>query len=691
MYQGHSSLRLFVQLAAALLIEATGLAAPAADSAVRWTDFSPEQIVPWENPDNWDAAFPNAPGVEAVISVPGLSKYVELHGDVTVGTLRLSGAKTIGGGILSTDDGLLRFDNGEEPALLDYTRSSWGQFDAPVEFQRDLVVRTRRDHGCALFFGPKTMFTPLCPDGAASIRFDVNGGPGWGNSRMLERRAANAVLSYIEDSPDGAPLSVHKDGEAMLVLATADNAFSGGTFVDKGQLVGLNGDGMDPPFLPFGKAPKIVVAAGASLQLRSSVPGVFGPGAGYALDFAGNALISIGNARLWNGAGWKKDTDSKHRFAIDSLTVGGDRIGLGAHEGAKLLVAGEVSLASNTVVSIWRETDDGSSVPDLDLVAPVRVPGGEKVVVRKSGTGRLRLGADNDFAGFACLTGSVVVASDRALGVGAAAFAPQTEFLIEKPGYAPLGKIHMSTNSTESWLDPRARFGGDPDAKEGWRVPRDVNLGIGADLRGLSNKTLVMDGGRLHACRNHNESPTNGFALGPGITIYTLTNLIVGIPNFPERGDHRSWERMRASFRIDGPLREHGGSWALEKRGGDRVELGGISQLTGGTHVLYGILGVRDTGRLGEGGVVVGRPDSQNKDVQLVLRAPGNLPEGTVLEIHSGARVILEFDGEATIAGLRLNGKDCEPGVWGAEKKKGVDHLAPKSLGGRGRIRLAAP
>ena len=249
----------------------------------------------------------------------------------------------------------------------------------------------------------------------------------------------------------------------------------------------------------------------------------------------------------------------------------------------------------------------------------------------------------------------------------------------------------MSTNSTESWLDPRARFGGEPDAKEGWRMPHGVNLGIGADLRELSNKTLVMDGGRLHACRNHDESPTNGFALGPGVTLYTLTNLVVGIPNFPERGDHRSWQRMRAAFRIDGPLREHGGSWALEKWGADRVELGGISQLTGGTRVLYGVLGVLDTGRLGEGGVVVGRPDSQNKDVQLVLRSPDNLPAGTVLEVHPGARVILEFEGEAVIAGLRLHGKDCEPGVWGAEKKHGANHAAPKSLGGRGRVRVAAP
>ena len=684
--------RLFAALALCIL---AGPAPQMASTAVVWADLGPEQIVAWEEPANWDAAaYPNGAGVEALVRTPGLSKYVELHDAITLGALRLGGGKTLPGGVLAKEGAVMRFDNGDAPAEIDYTRPSRDVFDVPVEFARDLIVTVHKEWGNSLYFGPHAMFTPLCEDGRASLVFNIRSRAGWDGARIRDRRILNAVESFIEDSLDGAPLAVEKAGPGLLVFASCDNAYSGGTRISDGTLAGINGDGMDPPFLPFGNNAEVSVSTNGSVQLRSSVPGRFGPGDGYALRFEGNASLGIGFVRAWSGAGWTVPP-SERRFEIGALRVGGGRLGLAAREGAKLRIAaaGGLSLASNTVVNIWREWDEGSSVPDLDVAGPVTVPSGASVVVQKTGNGRLRLGGDNEFAGFACLTGSVAVAADRALGTGPVSFAPQTELLVEKPSFAPPAKFLMATNSTESWLDPKARFGGAPDAKEGWRMPPGVHLGIGADLRDLSNKVIVMNGGWLHACRNHAGSETNGFVLGPGVAVYTLTNLVVGLPGFPPAGDHRHGERLRSPLRIRGPIREHGGSWSLTKRGVDRVELGGICSLTGGIFVHYGTLALLDTARIGPGTVVVGRRDDTSKtpngDVWLSVESAEAFAPGTSLEIISGARVNLDFDGELKVSSLVIDGKPCEPGLWAAERRPGIQ--GSKRFSGKGRLRVGKP
>ena len=688
----HRLTRLSAWPLATALLAAT---APVLSDTVRWTDLKQDQIVPWEDPANWDAAAcPDGPGIEAIIATPGLSKYIELHSEITLGSLRLGGSKTLTGGVLAKDGGLLRLDNGDSPAEIEFARPSRDVFDAPVEFARDLVVNVHKEPLGSLFFGPNAMFTPLCQDGRASLRFNIRTRPSWDGARIKERRTLNAVESFIEDSLDGAPLAVEKTGPGLLVFASCDNAYSGGTRVSEGILAGVNGDGMDPPFLPFGKNATVSVADGATVRLLSSVPGVFGPGGGYSLAFEGKGSLGVGNIRAWSGAGWSVPP-TKRLFDIGSLSVGGDRLGFSAREGAKLRIAraGGLSLAADTVVNIWREWDEGSSVPDLDVAGPVRTPANAKIAVTKIGNGRLRLGGDNDFAGFTCLTGSVVVAADRALGAGPVSFAPRTELLIEKAGFSPPAAFLMATNSTESWLDPRVRFKGAPDAKEGWRVPRGVHLGIGADLSGLSNKVLVMNGGWLHACRNRAGSETNGFALGPGIEVYTLTNLVVGLPWIPATGDHRNGDRLRSPLQIRGPIREHGGSWRLVKQGVDSVELGGICSLTDGVVIRHGGLRVLDTGRIGPGLVEVGREDdtskTPNRDVWLSLKGTETLAPGTSLVIHPGARVGLDFKGELKVASLRIDGKDCAPGLWGMDRHNG-SHPS-RAFSGPGRIRVEGP
>ncbi len=654
----------------------------------------------WEDPANWGGLpVPNAPGARAVVDTPKISKYVVLHGDATVGTLTFSGREALPGGLLRAEgtEATLRFDNGEAPAVLDHSREGRDLVNVPIEFARDLVVsnglpRRHWEHRTTLFFDRDASLTPLCADGKASLTFAVYSGiTPQRNRDILSRKQHNVVAGYVEDSLDGAPLSLVKDGPGFLGLACADNDYSGGTAVLGGTLGGINGENMDPPFLPFGRAPLVdIPATNAGIALYSSKPGAWGPGDGYELRYEGNIRLTLGDASEWNGAPLKgKDRVQQ----IGALSGASTNHVITLDRGGKLRVAGPVTLGRSAFLDIRRDVESWLAIPDADFAGGIRQAGPDPVAIAKTGFGQLRLGADSTFAGgIAVLTGSVAVASNAALGTGPARFGPKTTLLIDSPAYKPAGSLSLAPGATEVWRHPLARLGATPDEKAGCRVSPGVSLGIGADMRDLQNKTVVLQGGRLFAYRDHVGTETNAFVVGPGVTFFCLTNtLAVGAPWYGNGSEFTAWDRLQWPLSILGPIKEHNTPVTLVKTGSDRVELGGRCAYTGGTIVTNGTLAVLPSGRLGTGPVTLVGNTKDRREPSLRLTTPENLPEGSVLRLTSPCRVSLDFDGEAAVSAVTIDDKPLAPGVWAGYGGKGIDHNDKHHFSGKGRLRITPP
>ena len=653
----------------------------------------------WEDSANWGGLPPpNAPGTRVRVDTPKISKYLCLHQPATVGTLFVGGDGSLPGGILAAEGAgaILRFDNGAEPAVLSYRRDGRDTINVPIEFARDLVITngyTHRWQGSpnSLFFDTDATFTPLCSEGKATLTFNVLSRIMTSRDRnILERKQHNIVRGFIEDSLDGAPLSLVKDGAGMLALACCDNAYSGGTTVRGGTLYGVNGENMDAPFLPFGTGRVVSLedAPGISIGLLSSKPGIWGPDDGYAFEYAGNARLILRGTGEWNG---KYPENGVSRVQqIGSLSVGGTNAVLILDSGLKLRVNNPVSFATSAVLRVERLQDNNRLVPDADFAAGIRQTGPAPVALVKNGYGHLRIGADSDFAGgIHVVSGAVIVASSRALGTGPARFEPSTSLIIETPDFHPAGGIALPPGSHEIWRNPLARLGSDPEAKAGCRIGPGVDFGIAADMRHLKNKTVVLSGGRLFAYRDHAGSETNAYVVGPGVAFYTTaTNLVVGNPWYPRESPFLWQDRTRWPLSILGPIHEHQVSATLVKTGTDRVEIGGFCDYTGGTDVRNGTLAVLPSGRLGSGPVTATADPKSHQETTLRLAGPQTLAPGTVLHLNGSARLILDFNGEISVQGLVIDGKPQAPGIWGTSRHNGVTRIEIKRLGGSGRLRI---
>ena len=649
----------------------------------------------WEEPANWGGMPPpNAPGAEVVVRTPKISKYLVMHRDATVGTLRFLGEEALPGGILAAEgsEPVLRFDNGAAPAVLDWRRMGRDTVGVAIEFARDLIVTNgyfSRGQGSSnsLYFDSTATFTPFCQDGEASLTFAVNSRITPNRERnLLDRRQQNVVRGYIEDSVGGAPLRLVKSGAGHLAIACSDNAYSGGTRVEGGTLFGINGENMDSPFLPFGIAPAIDLADGTTLALLSSKPGVWGPGNGYDIHFAGAARLSVRGADDWNGAPPPSGTGRLRQ--IGSLSMGGTNavINLG---GTKLRVMEPVRMDRSATLRVNAETAVDARIADADFTAGIRQGGTDPVRIVKTGSGTLRLGADGDFAGgIDVKEGGIEVGSNGALGTGPATFAEKTQLLIDTTAFRPAMKIDMRPGAHEIWKTPLARLGSTDEEKAGCRISVGVNLGIGADLGQLQNKTIVLTGGRLYAYRDRLGSETNGFVLGSGIALYTMTtNLDIGL-GYPQGSEFGAWQRLQNPFRILGPIREHKVSATLRKRGSDRLEIGGVCETTGGTVIQGGTVLVLPSGRLGSGPVTLECNPKGNSEVWLKLTSPDNLTSGTEINLVGKSKLALDFDGEITVKALVIDGTPRAAGIWSATWGKDV-HFEKNRLSGRGRLRVA--
>lgn len=698
----HLAAPLPLPVAAAALLAVLSPAQTFAAGEFAWKDLDPTaQISPWEEPANWGGVpAPNAPGARVRIATPKISKYVQLHQPATVGGIYFSGQGALPSGILAAEGSgaVLRFDNGDAPAVLSCLRESRDTIDIPIEFARDLVVTNgyaHRDQGSvsSVFFDANASFTPLCVDGKASLAFHVLSriSPGGRGERdILDRKMHNIVRGFIEDSLDGAPLSVTKSGRGALAFACCDNAYSGGTTLEDGALYGVNGDNMDAPFLPFGTGQAIAVgdSPSAALCLLSAKPGIWGPGHGYDIACAGNARLTLRGPFDWNRQAPEKGASRLQQ--IGSLSVGGTNAVLTLDTGLKLRVDGPVSFATSAVLRVERLQDSNRLVPDADFAAGIRQTGPAPVALVKNGYGHLRIGADSDFAGgIHVVSGAVAVASSRALGTGPARFEPSTSLIIEAPDFHPAGGIALPPGSHEIWRNPLARLGADPEAKAGCRIGPGVDFGIAADMRHLKNKTVVLSGGRLFAYRDHAGSETNAYVVGPGVAFYTTaTNLVVGNPWYPRESPFLWQDRTRWPLSILGPIHEHQVSATLVKTGTDRVEIGGFCDYTGGTDIRNGTLAVLPSGRLGSGPVTATADPKSHQETTLRLAGTETLAPGTVLHLNGSARLILDFNGEISVQGLVIDGKPQAPGVWGTSRQNGVTRIEIKRIGGSGRLRI---
>ncbi len=652
----------------------------------------------WEDSANWGGLPPpNAPGTRVRVDTPKISKYLCLHQPATVGTMFVAGDGALPGGILAAEGSgsILRFDNGAEPAVLSYRRDGRDTINVPIEFARDLVITNgyaHRGQGSAnsLFFDTDATFTPLCSEGKASLTFHVLSRIMTSRDRnILERKQHNIVRGFIEDSLDGAPLSLVKDGAGMLALACCDNAYSGGTTVRGGILYGVNGENMDAPFLPFGTGRVVSMgdAPGVSIGLLSSKPGTWGPDDGYAFEYVGDARLSIRGTGEWNGK--YPENGGSRLQQIGSLSFGGSNAVLSLGGGFKLRVARPVSIAQSATIRVEREPNASMRLPDADFAAGIRQTGAAPVALVKNGYGHLRIGADSDFAGgLHVVSGAVVAATSRALGTGPVRFDPKTDLIIDCADFHPAGGIALSPGSHEVWRNPLARLGSDPEAKAGCRIGPGVDFGIATDMRHLKNKTIVLSGGRLFAYRDHMGSDTNAYVLGAGVALYTTaTNLVIGNPWYPKESPFLWNDYIRWPLSILGPIHEHQVSATLVKEGGDRLEIGGFCDYTGGTDIRKGSLVVLPSGRLGSGPVTITGNDN-HQETALRLMGPATLAPDTVLHVNGHAKVHLDFNGEIAVKGLVIDGRPQSPGVWGTSRYNGVSRIETRRLAGSGRIRI---
>ncbi len=699
------------KLISAILWTAAACAASAAHKvpedpdAIRWSDRSIEQMSVWEDPANWTGdVFPDGDGVHAVVDTPDICKYLLVRRPVTVGELTVKGSKkSIYGGILADgDEAVLRFKNLGKPALFDYTRTMGEVVDVPIEFERDLVVKTGGSQWAwtAVFFDTKASVTPLAPDGEATLTFDTttpyNQG-NWQSTRLFEVKRVCAIRGFVSDSLDGARLKIVKRGEGFLALACGDNDYSGGTVVEEGSLAGVNGENLDPPFLAFGRGPVHVTAEKGSVRLCSSKSGVWGPGKGYDLVFDGNARIHAGDARSWNGA--KAATMDDRHHTVGSVKVGGGGFHVTLNSGAKLHVAPEgfVELSTNTVIQVDRTDEStGYRVAELDFPCAVRTPSGKRVGVVKTGNGTLRLAGDNTFSAMLVKTGGVAVASNGALGLGKALFSTNTFLFVECDAFTPKDEIVLRPGATEVWRHPGARIGGAPEGgRKGYALPAGVSLGIACD--GATNRLqgavgIGGAGARLYAYRDHKGTPEDGFRLGAGVAVVLTGDLELGNPWYSREQQEFRWENrhLASPLYIDGLIREKGGSFKLTKSGDDAVVIRGIGSYTGGTLVRNGFLTVEKGGRLGPGTVRIDGEEKQNGNRgRLTLKAPDALAPDTALEIEGGGVLSLDFQGEIEVASLRIAGRNAAPGsVWMNKSRDKSVKTDGKRIVGQGAIRV---
>ena len=699
-------------LSAAPMAGAAGTAGPFV-----WTGTNAwPQIAEWNDPAQWDGGRAPAddPGCRVVLHTPDIAKYLRLRSAVTVGSLVATGTNAAPGGLLGGEvGGRLRFDNGGRPALLDYRREGRDFIDVPVEFAGALVVtngvelpplRQRRSGAgprpapTSLFFGANASISPMPgparpgdePGEIATATFVVNRqlSP-WTQSDVLLHRSQNVIACPVEDGEDGVPrLRLVKDGPGPLSLASADNAYSGGTIVAAGALCGVNGENFDPPFLPFGVHP-LVEATGrdAFVRLYSSMPGTWGPGDGYDIRFRRGGTLLVADAFGWN----RERPLAPPSFTVRSVEADEGTLALRVEGGTSLSIpeSGFLRLGAGAELHIRHAQAPGRPGSfdvtvrgRLEAAPPGGAGSGGPAALRKTGNGWLRLDGEARIPGGLDLRdGLVCVSHDAALGGGPCHVASNALLAIAAPDFHPAGPVKQDPGSFELWLDPLARLGPAPDAAAEWRMPEDVGLYVGTNLRGLANKTIVMTGGRLAPFRTGREGTTPAYELGPGVTLAMERDLVVGHWRFPERVGFDAALRERP-FRLLGPVVERGGARRLAKEGADKLEIGGVCAHTGGTDVRSGELWVLGGGRLGPGEVRVGRGGRYpSHKVVLRLGAPDALHPDTTLRLGVNAIVSLDFDGTADIAALETGGEALPPGVYGADDVGGA-------IAGRGRLRV---
>ena len=456
---------------------ATMACAEEPDAVFAWSDTNAwTQIADWEDPANWaDGRVPaDAPGQRVSIHTPVIGKYHRLRSPVTLGELTVTGTNAAPGGVLGVEGGnaRLRFDNAGRPALLDYRREGRDFIDVPVEFVGALVVTNgsalpplrqwkadkSRSRPTSLFFGPNAFLCPVPgatppapdPDGdIATATFVMNRqlSP-WTQSDILLHRTQNVLACPVEDAEEGSPrLRLVKDGPGALALASADNAYSGGTIVAAGTLCGVNGENFDPPFLPFGINPLVeVTGKDAAVRLYSSMPGVWGPGRGYDIRFHKGGTLLLANAFGWN----REMPLAPPAFRIGSVAADMGALSIRLEGQATLVIPedGSMRVGATGELHIRHAQTPPPGMFDVTLrgaleAAPPSGGGaGTAAPLRKTGNGWFRIeGATSLPGGLTIDDGLVCAAHGAALGAGPCHVASNTAPAIDAPDFRPAGAV----------------------------------------------------------------------------------------------------------------------------------------------------------------------------------------------------------------------------------------------------------
>lgn len=652
-----------------------GLATVPAYSQV-WIDQDKQtQQASWSDPRNWDGGVcPQTPGTIAVVDTPNLAKYLVVQGETVLGELHLSGADAPAGGLLSHEDGtgVLRFDNGAQPGLLECLRPCTEDICVPMEFQRELVIRIgaqpakkgSKVHPAYAYFGPEVTLSPVGQD-PGTLTFQVNSsGAPWAKEKIVERLILNTVQGCIEDGASGGVLSLVKDGPGILSLANADNGYSGTTRVLQGTLCGVNAENIAPPFLSFGRGRDILVEGGekATLHLRSSQDGTWGLGNGYGIRFTRGGTLLCGSAAPWNRIQPTFNGKLEHR--IGSLAVDSGTLTIRLDTGMRLLVpkAGSVQFGPDaTGLVIKRPAGFRLDVADVDFECPVSRIGATTPLLVKD-VGVLRLHEGNRFdGGLVVRDATLTVTANDALGAGEARFESGSILAIDVAEYQPDGTVVQEPGSAEVWLNSRARLDDDDEGTTVYSMPPGVDLLLPQSI--MEAMTLVMNGGSLVPMRMFPED-ASPVLLPKGLTLRTTddfrvdANLNIRFRKVPVT------ERMGRTLQIQGNIEEMDGPHRLLKSGYGTVMIGGVCNCSGETRIENGTLCVLPSGRLASREIQVLQSNRFSREVLLRLQSPDAIPSGASLTLQGNAKIMLDFEGKIVVSTLTVDGNPVPSGRY---------------------------
>jgi autotransporter-associated beta strand protein len=471
--------------------------------------------------------------------------------------------------------------------------------------------------------------------------------------------ASNVVFNGViqESGPGPGGYSIRKLGVGRLFITNSavSNTYSGGTFIDQGQLQATADPGNPAP---LGQGD--ITLRGGTLDIRTTNSQAFGPGAnGYNVTVQSNtSTINVDRP----GAVGANNTIDINNLIISSVTTNtnGVTLAVTGGNGYALRVLGAVTLQTNAIFSASTNFIVNGLISDS---------GGSRTLT-KSGVGRMFLtnGVDHQYTGGTLITaGQLQIAgltnNSTTLGSGPVTLAGGALELRADSNFvfgAGLGYSPVISNSGTISVDRISTNGG-------------VNQIVYLNNIGLSNGTLTVNGANGYALQ------LNGQLIGPDFVLDNGANNIISnnVINVTGTGallftnpftiagaNTVSGLRFDNTVTLDGPttITNAGGTMVFNGQVVNGSTPASLNKLGAGTFQFNNSSNTFSGPITFNGGVVLGvasndnsTPFGQNANVivdggTLQLRSPGNSPVfgpglGYVLNINSNATVDVNRSG----------------------------------------------